>query len=40
MKRRELDEDEAYQLLRKMAMDRKQRSGDFSRLLLVASAAQ
>ena len=39
MKRRELDEDEAYQLLRKMAMDRKQRIGDFSRLLLVASAA-
>lgn len=39
MKRRELDEAAAYRLLRKMAMDRKQRIGDFSRLLLVAADA-
>lgn len=39
MKRRELDEDQAYQLLRKMAMDRKQLLGDLSRQLLVASEA-
>lgn len=39
MKRRELDEDQAYQLLRKMAMDRKQLLGDFSRQLLVAAEA-
>lgn len=39
MKRRELDETEAYRLLQKMAMDRKQRIGDFSRLLLVAADA-
>lgn len=39
MKRRELDEAEAYRLLQKMAMDRKQRIGDFSRMLLVAANA-
>lgn len=39
MKRRELDEDQAYRLLRKMAMDRKQLLGDFSRQLLVAAEA-
>lgn len=39
MKRRELDEDAAYRLLQRMAMDRKQRIGDFSRLLLVAADA-
>jgi len=39
MKRRELDEDAAYHLLQRMAMDRKQRIGDFSRALLVAADA-
>lgn len=39
MKRRELDEAEAYRLLQKMAMDRKQRIGDFSRMLLGAANA-
>jgi len=39
MRRRELDEAEAYRLLQKMAMDRKQRIGDFSRMLLVAADA-
>ena len=37
MKRRGLDESAAYELLRKMAMDRKQRIGDFSRVLLTAA---
>jgi response regulator NasT len=37
MKRRKIDEDEAYGMLRKMAMDRKQRIGDYARLLLAAS---
>lgn len=37
MKRRKLDEGEAYAMLRKMAMDRKQRIGDYARLLLAAS---
>eukprot|EP01035_Chromulina_nebulosa_P019854 gene19853-biopygen14389 len=39
MKRRELDEAEAYRLLQKMAMDRKQRIGDFCRMLLGAANA-
>jgi len=37
MKRRKIDEDEAYGMLRKMAMDRKQRIGDYARLLLAAA---
>lgn len=37
MKRRKIDEEEAYGMLRKMAMDRKQRIGDYARLLLAAS---
>lgn len=37
MKRRGLDEATAYGLLRKMAMDRKQRMGDFARVLLSAA---
>ncbi|HSW13136.1 MAG TPA: ANTAR domain-containing protein [Solimonas sp.] len=37
MKRRGLDEAAAYNLLRRMAMDRKQRIGDFARALLSAA---
>ncbi len=37
MKRRGLDEAAAYGLIRKMAMDRKQRIGDCARLLLAAA---
>lgn len=37
MKRRELDEAAAYNLLRRMAMDRKQRIGDFARLVITAA---
>ena len=37
MKRRGLDEAGAYGLLRRMAMDRKQRIGDFARVLLTAA---
>jgi response regulator NasT len=37
MKRRGLDEAAAYGLLRRMAMDRKQRIGDFARVLLTAA---
>jgi len=37
MKRRGLDEAAAYNLLRRMAMDRKQKIGDFSRTLLSAA---
>ncbi len=37
MKRRGLDEAGAYSLLRRMAMDRKQRIGDFARVLLTAA---
>lgn len=37
MKRRSLDEAEAYSLMRKMAMDRKQRIGQFARALLCAA---
>ena len=39
MKRRGLDEAAAYGMLRKMAMDRKQRMGDFARALLSAAEA-
>jgi len=37
MKRRNLDEAQAYSLLRRMAMDRKQRIGDFARVLITAA---
>jgi len=37
MKRRGLDESAAYGLLRRMAMDRKQRIGDFARVLITAA---
>jgi len=37
MKRRNLDEQQAYSLLRRMAMDRKQRIGDFARVLITAA---
>jgi response regulator NasT len=37
MKRRRLDEAAAYELLRRMAMDRKQRIGDVARVLLTAA---
>jgi response regulator NasT len=37
MKRRKLDEAAAYDLLRRMAMDRQQRIGEFSRALLTAA---
>ena len=37
MKRRGLDESTAYGLLRRMAMDRKQRIGDFARVLITAA---
>ncbi|MDE0855109.1 MAG: ANTAR domain-containing protein [Nevskia sp.] len=37
MKRRGLDESAAYNLLRRMAMDRKQRIGDFARVLITAA---
>lgn len=37
MKRRGLDEDAAYGVLRKMAMSRNQRLGDFARVLLNAA---
>ena len=37
MKRRSVDEAAAYGLLRRMAMDRKQRIGDFARALLTAA---
>lgn len=37
MKRRAIDEATAYNLLRRMAMDRKQRIGDFARTLLSAA---
>lgn len=37
MKRRNLDEAAAYSLLRRMAMDRKQRIGDFARVLITAA---
>jgi len=39
MKRRQLDENEAFVVLRKMAMDRKQRLGDFARVVLSAADA-
>ena len=39
MKRRELDEEQAYQLLRSMAMRRKQPIGELSRQLLEAALA-
>jgi response regulator NasT len=39
MQRRNLSESEAYSLLRKQAMERKQRIGDFARLLLDAADA-
>ncbi len=37
MERRKLGENEAYELLRSMAMNRKQRLGDVARALLLAS---
>lgn len=37
MKRRGLDESEAFALLRRMAMDRQQRIGEFARSLLTAA---
>lgn len=37
MKRKGLDEAAAYGLLRRMAMDRKQRIGDFARVLITAA---
>lgn len=39
MERRRLGENEAYELLRTMAMNRKQRLGDMARALLLASEA-
>lgn len=39
MRRRKLSEDEAYAMLRKIAMDRKQRLGQVSRMLLDAAEA-
>lgn len=39
MKRRQLDENEAFVVMRKMAMDRKQRLGDFARVVLSAADA-